>query len=125
MEVLFGDRLKALRKERDLQQSQLGEIFGLSPSAIGSYERNLREPAYKHLCAFAKYFGVSLDYLLGQTDERITVEEFSRIQEFEYFDLLNKYNVSLSGYTLDSADKQRLFDIAMGLLWSKVNGSED
>ena len=122
MKSTFGERLRLLRKERDLQQSQLGELFGLSPSAIGSYERDLREPSYKYLCAFAKYFGVSTDYILGVTDERLTVSEYSKITEFEYSDLLNKHAVLLSGYTLSADDKQRLFDIAIGLLWSKVNG---
>jgi transcriptional regulator with XRE-family HTH domain len=80
METLntFGDRLKALRIERNLLQSEFGEIIGermgtkrISPSAVGSYERNEREPSYAILCEFADFFGVSLDYLLCRSEERL------------------------------------------------------
>lgn len=115
----FGERLKNLRKEKNLRQSELGELFELSPSAIGSYERDLREPAYNHLVAFADYFSVSVDYLLCRTDERLTVDKYRYTDEYEYIEMLNKFKVTLHGYELSSEDKRRLADIAVGMFWSK------
>lgn len=117
--INFGERLRHLRKSRGLQQGELGEIFGLSPSAIGSYERGLREPSYKHLVAFAQHFGVSLDYLLGTTDETMTLEEYIQKDSVDLFDLMNKYELTINGYKLTSSDKLRLSDVAVGLFWSK------
>ena len=111
----FGSRLRILRKEKGLHQSELGEIFGLSPSAIGSYERDLREPAYNHLIAFADYFQVSIDYLLCRTNERQLLDDYFRHDYVDLFDLMNKSNVTINGY------ERRLFDIAAGLFWAKFS----
>lgn len=66
----FGERLLELRKEHDLTQGDIGKSLGLSLSAIGKYEQGLRTPNPDVICAVAKRFGVSTDYLLGMTDER-------------------------------------------------------
>lgn len=120
----FGERLKALRKEKNLKQSELGELFDLSPSAIGSYERDLREPAYHHLTAFADYFNTSVDFLLCRTDERLTVDNYRSTDEYEYLDMLNKFKITLHGYELSETDKRRLLDIAVGLFWTKFTEEE-
>ena len=116
----FGDRLRALRASRNLHQSQLGEKLGLSPSAIGSYERNLREPAYKHLVDIAELFGVSVDYLLCRTEEPLSTEDFRKLTAREFSALLTDYEVTLKGYTLTKTDKNRLYDVAVGLFWEKM-----
>jgi transcriptional regulator with XRE-family HTH domain len=47
------------------------QFLGMSSkSTITNYEQNDREPDYETLIKIAKYFEVSLDYLLGQTDKR-------------------------------------------------------
>ena len=76
----FGDRLRELRKERGMQQRELGEMYELSSSAIGSYERNLREPTLELLLQLSEYFGVSVDYLLCRTEERLTAVEYKEKQ---------------------------------------------
>jgi len=65
---MFGDRLKELRKERKLNQSEVGDALGLSASAIGMYEQNRRTPDPEILKKIAEYFNVSIDYLLGRTN---------------------------------------------------------
>ena len=123
-EDTFGERLKALRKERNLKQSELGELFDLSPSAIGSYERDLREPAYRHLVAFAEYFGVSIDYLLCRSNERMTVEQYTNTDQYEFADILGRFKIHLHGYELSQLDKRRLLDIAVGLFWTKFTDEQ-
>jgi len=62
---MLSIRLKALRENRKLTQKDLSEIFGVTPKAISFYELGERQPPYNLLIKLAKYFDVSVDYLLG------------------------------------------------------------
>ena len=112
----FGDRLRKLRTERNLHQSELGEILELSPSAIGSYERNLREPSYFHLRKIADLFSVSVDYLLCRTEERLTVTDYCKLDSFTLSGLLERYTVTMGDRELTDRDKERILDVAFALL---------
>lgn len=64
----FGERLRRLRKDRDITQGQLAEVIGVVPSAIGKYERITNSyPSVEALIKIADYFDVSTDYLLKGT----------------------------------------------------------
>lgn len=65
---MFGERLRDLRKEKKLTSKQLGEKFNLAESTISGYETGARKPDIELVRSFANFFGVSTDYLLGQTD---------------------------------------------------------
>ena len=62
-------RLKALRKSRHISQLKLAIDLGMNQNSISRYENLEREADYNTLIKFADYFGVSIDYLLGRTDE--------------------------------------------------------
>ncbi len=62
-------RLKELRKTRHLSQVRLAMDLNLSQNSISRYENGEREAGYETLIAIADYFQVSLDYLLGRTDD--------------------------------------------------------
>lgn len=118
--------MKQLRLERNLLQSEFGELIGkrmgtkrISPSAIGSYERNEREPAYAILCEFADFFGVSLDYLLVRSDERLTVKDYLQADELELSKALEDLNLTFNGSKISDTEKMRIYDIAYSLLWLK------
>lgn len=66
--MTFSERLIALRKERNLTQKQVYESVDMSALGYQRYEYGTREPAYKNLISLANYFDVSLDYLVGRTD---------------------------------------------------------
>ena len=68
----FSERIKELRQEKNLTQTQLGEIIGVKHFSIYSYEKGRACPEMKGLVALADYFGVSMDYLAGRTDKRET-----------------------------------------------------
>ena len=77
---MIGARLLALREDADLSQSQLGAILNISKHAISSYEREKTEPLDATKIAIARYFNVSVDYLLGLTDNpAISEQEYSVI----------------------------------------------
>lgn len=65
----FSVRLKELRLSRNLSQRQLGEIVGLKPQAINDMEHNRIKTTLDRACALADYFNVSLDYLVGRSND--------------------------------------------------------
>ncbi len=67
---IFSQRIKQLREERNLGIRELAVILGISHSAISMYESCKRTPDIETCRLFAKFFGVSGDYLLGLSDER-------------------------------------------------------
>lgn len=66
----FQERLKSLRKEKDITIEKLAEDLGSAKSTISRYENGLREPKKDFLEMLSNYFDVSMDYLLGNTDIR-------------------------------------------------------
>ena len=68
----FSERIKELRLEKNLTQTQLGEIIGVKHFSIYSYEKGRACPEMRGLVALADYFDVSMDYLAGRTDNRET-----------------------------------------------------
>ena len=71
----FGERLRRLRKERDITQGQLAEVIGVVPSAVGKYERIPQSyPSVEALMQIADYFDVSIDYLLRGVQAAPSVE---------------------------------------------------
>lgn len=67
--MTFPERLVKLRKINNITQKQLAENLSLSEVGIQNYESGRRKPAYEVLIALADYFDVSLDYLVGRSDE--------------------------------------------------------
>lgn len=65
----FKDRLKKLRIENNLTQSDLALELDISRSTIGMYETGKREADYETLEAIADFFNVDMNYLTGWSDE--------------------------------------------------------
>lgn len=63
--VEFGDRLRQLRKDRNLTQQQLAELIGVKNSVISFYEVGERIPSPEVLRKLALALHVTSDYLLG------------------------------------------------------------
>lgn len=63
-------RLKKLRKQRKISQVKLAMELNMSQNSISRYENLERQADYDTLIRFADYFNVSLDYLLGRTENR-------------------------------------------------------
>ncbi len=62
-------RLKEIRQARGITQLKLAMDLNMNQNSISRYENGEREADYKTLIAFADYFHVSVDYLLGRTDD--------------------------------------------------------
>lgn len=70
----FGDKLRILIEDKDMTQKELAAQLNIAPSTVSSYVQNTREPDFVTLKMLAKYFDVSIDYLLdystGHTSSR-------------------------------------------------------
>lgn len=67
--ILVGERLLILRKNAGLTQDELAYILRINKHSISSYERDKSEPPDAIKIEIAKYFNVSIDYLLGLTND--------------------------------------------------------
>ena len=66
----FKERLKSLRKEKGITQGQLAEILNYGYTAISNYESGRNEPSIKDIKKISDFFDVSVDYLLGRTNNQ-------------------------------------------------------
>jgi len=65
----FPNRLKELRKKRELLSKDLAKIMCVEPATITTWEKGNRFPKDDALIKIADYFDCSIDYLLGRTDD--------------------------------------------------------
>lgn len=68
--IVMAEKIKELREERGLSRQQVADALDLSLTAIAGYEQGYRIPRIENLQDLAKFFKVSIDYLVGSTDER-------------------------------------------------------
>lgn len=66
---MIGEKIKNLRIERDMTQSELAAVLGVSSASVGLWEINKRQPDIAILVKIAKVFNVTTDYLLGYNTE--------------------------------------------------------
>lgn len=66
---MFGDRLKELRKGKNLTQEEIGEICQVAKQTISNWENNITQPPFEIVNKLAQYFGVSVEYLLNFTQD--------------------------------------------------------
>lgn len=82
----FPERLRQLRKQKDLSQTELGELVDLHYTHIGRYERGSSKPSAAALGRLADALGVSTDYLMeGTTDEaaKARFEDRELLRQFQ------------------------------------------
>ncbi len=108
----MGEKIRQMRKRASLTQAELAARLELSPSTIGMYEQDRREPDSHTLNRLCEIFGVSGDYFIGnsghwQTNGTMEVsdvfDEFTRrltVQEGLMFD----------GVPLNSEDRRKIID---------------
>lgn len=66
----INEIIRALREDNDLTQTELGRILNVNQITISQYERGIRQLSPNMIIAYAKFFNVSTDYILGLTDEQ-------------------------------------------------------
>ena len=63
--VIIGKRILEVRKERRLSQQTLAFSIGVTQKSIDFWEKGINEPKASYIANLAKFFGVSIDFLVG------------------------------------------------------------
>lgn len=66
---IFGSRVKKLRISSKITQQELADIISLKKTAISMIESGSRAASIEIICSLADYFQVSIDYLVGRTED--------------------------------------------------------
>lgn len=83
---MFSVRLKELREAYKLNQTELGEILGVTNQTVSNWENGNIAPSIERVEKIANYFKVSVDYLLFRTDSltikvnNLTLEQIAHVQ---------------------------------------------
>ncbi len=65
MKLTFGEKIRGLREDADLNQTQLGNLLNMTQRKISYIECGKYEPSIEDIVTFCNYFEISADYLLG------------------------------------------------------------
>ncbi len=83
---MFAQRLKELRKERNMTQIEFAKEFNISSGTIAMWETGKRTPDNEMMIKIANYFNVSLDYLMGNSNTANTENDLEEV----YFSFAKK-----------------------------------
>lgn len=101
-------RLQMLRKDAKISQQKLADAIGVSRSTIAMWESAASQPDNQLLQSLADYFDVSVDYLLGRTDEKSPGQSNSPELDMDSIE----YALYGTARELDEDEKQQLLELA-------------
>lgn len=101
-------RLLDLRKEKNMSQRQMAKFFNVTQGTYNNWEQGNTQPSIEQLIELARFFSVSVDYLIGNSDD----EGYIKIQEvLSNDDVATLHTVN----TLPEGSKQLLMDFIASL----------
>lgn len=68
---MYLQRLRDLREDEDLSQTQVAEMLGIQQTVYSRYERGFQTIPLQYLVVLADYYQVSADYILGRTNNKM------------------------------------------------------
>lgn len=87
----FGDRLVKIRKEHGYTRESLANELHISKYTLRNYELGVTEPGHTFLKQISDFFNISIDYLLGLTDEQ-EILKTCQLRKSEQ-DIIEKYRI--------------------------------
>lgn len=85
----FGDRILQLRNQNNVSQPELAAVLHVGRTTISNYETNYSKPDIETLVKIADYFNVSIDYLLGHSNEKYRELENDEQNVLAYYSRLD------------------------------------
>ena len=106
---MTGERIRGLRKQAGLKQSELAAQLGVSTSAVGMYENNRRVPPRPVLLRLCSIFHVTADYLLAEEEVSADLEqELDALKQ----KLMRQDGLLFHGKPVSAEDLEKVFDAA-------------
>lgn len=124
MNITIGENIKRLRKNKNITQEELANLFNITPAAVCKWETNDSYPDITLLMPLAYYFGVSIDELIGYDETQLQEEINNIIKKYwelyflnpiEATKLINKAYIKYS----NNCDIMHLY------MWDKAGGNAD
>lgn len=108
----YGERIALLREKHALTQEDLANKLGISRASLSHYETSRREPDYDTINKIASFFKVSIDYLVGRTDQSDQfldqdVRDFVDNLELSDDNILEKFSLTVDGNKLTPEEARR------------------
>lgn len=100
----FGERLKLLRKSRNLTQQQIADLLFVNKSSVSRYESNSQLPETPQLQKLADYFEVSIDYLLGRNNESHVSLNSENKSNKNIDEIIEDFEISLDTATMPNGE---------------------
>lgn len=116
---MIGEKIRELRKKHKMTQKELAKKLKMTPSAVGMYEQNRREPKYEILEQLSEIFSVSCDYILDRENEMVLnsatmyktrSSDFDAIIDDLKHELLEQKGLMFKGEILEEKDLEKIFD---------------
>lgn len=106
---MLGQKIRDLRKQKRLSQTELGKYIGVSQTTVTAWENGRAEPSSGYLSKLADYFNVTTDYLLGRPEKQNEVQTEQDLERA----LDNAH--SFSGKPLSDHDRKVAKDVLRSL----------
>ena len=116
----FGEKVKELRENNKLTQTKLGEILNVDRRTIINYETGKSYPRDVHgYRKIAKWFGVSLDYLMSESDEFLSkaYADGGTRGKREAEALISEVGLLFAGGSMSEEDKEAAFNALQEAYW--------
>lgn len=75
MIFMYFQRLRDLREDKDMNQTQVAEILNTKQTVYSRYERGFQTIPLEHLITLADFYGVSIDYITGRTNVKEVIQK--------------------------------------------------
>ena len=72
---MYFQRLRDLREDKDMNQTQVAEILKIQQTVYSRYERGFQTIPLEHLITLADFYGVSIDYITDRTNVRGVIQK--------------------------------------------------
>lgn len=127
MNLLIGEKIRRLRRQRDLTQEEVAAHLGVSPQSISKWERAEGYPDITMLPSLANYFGVSTDELIGMDEiaKERRYDEINQLWKENNKKGRNRDNVALMREALKVFPNNALLLVQMSTSLEKMDGTKE
>lgn len=115
---MIGDRIKALRNERNKTQDQVATDLGISRASYSHLENNRNEPDAETIIKIANYFNVTADYLLGNHQTPVWANQKDS-NDLAAFLKQNEGSMTFEGDDLTDEEKAQLQVAMETIFWKR------
>lgn len=112
---MYGQRLRTLRKRKNLTIEEMSEMIELPKSTLGNYERESKKPSLERLVLLANFYNTTIDYILGLTEDPEPVRDDKDASKY-----LQQSELHWNGVPLSDEDLEPVRDILERIIWNRL-----